>query len=124
MPVERTFFALGSILALVGVAAGAMGAHLLEGRLPPERLETFELAARYQIYHALALLAVAWATTRWPDGLTTTGGSFLIVGVILFSGSLYALSLGAPRALAFITPFGGVSFMIGWALLAWSVLRG
>lgn len=121
---ERTFFALGSILALIGVAAGAMGAHLLEGRLTPDRLATFELAARYQIYHALALLAVAWALTRWPGSLTATGGSFLIAGVVLFSGSLYALSLGAPRGLAFVTPFGGVSFMIGWALLAWAALRG
>lgn len=121
---ERIFFALGSLLAMIGVAAGAMGAHLLEGRLLPERLATFELAARYQIYHALALLGVAWAVTRWPGGLTVAGGAFLLTGVVLFSGSLYALSLGAPRGLAFVTPFGGVSFIIGWALLAWSALRG
>lgn len=122
--VERIFFAIGSILALFGVAAGAMGAHLLEGRLEPSRLETFELAARYQIYHALALLGVAWAVTRWPGNLAVTGGAFLILGVALFCGSLYALSFGAPRGLAMVTPFGGVSFMIGWAILAWAALRG
>jgi uncharacterized membrane protein YgdD (TMEM256/DUF423 family) len=62
------FVALGALAALLGVAAGAFGAHLLEGRLAPDRLEIVELAARYQMYHALALLAVAWATTRWPGG--------------------------------------------------------
>lgn len=121
---DRVFFALGSIAGFLGVALGAMGAHALEGRIAPERLETYELAARYQVYHALALLAAAWAASRWPGAASATAGWFLVAGIVLFSGSLYSLSLGAPRWVAFITPFGGVSFMIGWLLLAWAAIKG
>ncbi len=121
---ERVFFILGSLFGFLGVALGAMGAHALEARLTPDRLDTYELAARYQLYHALALLAAAWACTRWPGTATSLAGWFFTSGILLFSGSLYALSLGAPRWMAFITPFGGVSFLIGWALLGWSALRG
>jgi uncharacterized membrane protein YgdD (TMEM256/DUF423 family) len=117
------FAGLGAVAALFAVAAGAFGAHLLEGRLAPDRLEIVELAARYQMYHALALLAVAWATTRWPGGATTASGWFFIAGIVLFSGSLYMLGLGGPRMVAMITPIGGTSFMIGWGLLAWAALR-
>ena len=111
---ERTHFFLGALFGLLGVAMGAMGAHALEARLTPDRLDTFELAARYQLYHALALLATAWATTRWPGGAAHLAGWFFVAGILLFSGSLYVLALGGPRWVAFITPFGGVSFLIGW----------
>lgn len=121
---ERIFFFLGSLFGFLGVALGAMGAHALEARLTSDRLDTYELAARYQLYHALALLAAAWAYTRWPGAATSLAGWFFTSGILLFSGSLYALALGAPRWVAFITPFGGVSFLIGWALLGWSALRG
>lgn len=121
---ERTHFFLGALFGLLGVAMGAMGAHALEARLTPDRLDTFELAARYQLYHALALLATAWATTRWSGGAAHLAGWFFVAGILLFSGSLYVLALGGPRWAAFITPFGGVSFLIGWALLAWTALRG
>ena len=121
---DRVFFILGSIFGFLGVALGALGAHALEHRLTPERLETYELAARYQLYHALALLATAWDASRWPGSTAALGGWFLVVGILLFSGSLYVLSLGGPRWTAFITPFGGVSFLIGWTLLAWAAWRG
>jgi uncharacterized membrane protein YgdD (TMEM256/DUF423 family) len=120
---DRIFFVLGSVFGFLGVALGALGAHALEARLG-DGIETYELAARYQMYHSLALLAAAWAYTRWPGTASSVAGWFFTSGILLFSGSLYALSLGAPRWLAFITPFGGVSFLIGWALLAWSALRG
>lgn len=121
---ERALFLLGSLFGLLGVAAGAIGAHALEARLTPDRLDTFELAARYQLYHALALLAAAWAATRWPGTAAGAAGWFFVSGILLFSGSLYALALGAPRWTAFITPFGGVAFLIGWALLARTAWRG
>ena len=120
----RTFFALGSILAFVAVAAGAFAAHALESRLAPDRLETFQLGARYQMYHALALLAVAWATTRWPGGATDWAGWLFLVGVVVFSGSLYALGLGAPRWFGAITPIGGLAFLGGWLALAAAAIRG
>lgn len=116
---DRLFFALGAVFGFLGVALGALGAHALAPRLTPERLQTYELAARYQIFHALAFFAVAWASTRWPGGSAPAAGWFMTIGILLFSGSLYVLSLGGPRWAAFITPFGGVSFLIGWALLFW-----
>jgi uncharacterized membrane protein YgdD (TMEM256/DUF423 family) len=118
------FFALGSIAALLAVAAGAFGAHALEARVPPDRLEIFHLGAQYQMYHALALLAVAWATTRWPAGTTAAAGWAFVVGIVIFSGTLYTIGLGGPRWLGAITPIGGTAFLVGWALLAWSALRG
>jgi uncharacterized membrane protein YgdD (TMEM256/DUF423 family) len=120
----QIFFALGAIAALLAVAAGAFGAHALEARLTPDRLDTFKLGAQYQMYHALGLLAVAWATTRWPGGATTTAGWLFVAGIVIFAGTLYGLGLGGPRWLGAITPIGGTSFLLGWLLLAWAALRG
>ncbi len=120
----RLFFALGALFALLAVAAGAFGAHALEARLEPDRLDTFELGVRYQMYHALGLLAVAWATTRWPGGGTTVAGWLFVAGILIFCGTVYALGLGAPRWLGAITPIGGLSFLAGWLLLAWAAFRG
>lgn len=120
----RLFFALGSLAALLAVAAGAFGAHALEARLSPDRLETFKLGAQYQMYHALGLLAVAWATTRWPGALTSAAGWLFVAGIVIFAGTLYALGLGGPRWLGAITPLGGSAFIAGWLLLAWAALRG
>ena len=75
------------------------------------------------MYHALGLLAVGWASTRWPGAATTAAGWLFISGTIIFSGSLYLLALGGPRWLGAITPIGGLAFLVGWVLLAWSVWR-
>lgn len=120
---DRVFFGLGSLLALLAVAAGAFGAHALRGRLTPEALGSFEVAARYHMYHALALLAVAWAATRWPGGAVTAAGWLFLAGTVVFSGSLYLLSLTGQRWLGAMTPFGGVAFMLGWLMLAWNVWK-
>ena len=113
----RLFFAIGSLAALLAVAAGAFAAHALEARLAGERMEWWQLAARYQMYHALALLAAAWATTRWPGALTTAAGWLFLAGILVFSGSLYAMALGAPRWFGAITPIGGLALMVGWGLV-------
>jgi uncharacterized membrane protein YgdD (TMEM256/DUF423 family) len=120
---DRLFFVLGSIAGFLGVALGAFGAHALKQRLPPDLLTTFEVGVRYHLIHALALLAVAWAATRWPGGSVQLAGWFFVAGILLFSGSLYALSLSGVRQLGAITPLGGVAFLAGWLLLAWSVAR-
>lgn len=121
---DRLFFALGALLAFLGVAAGAFGAHALRGRLAPELLDTFETGARYQIYHALALLAVAWAVTRWPGLASTASGWLFLLGIALFSGSLYLLALTGQRWLGAITPLGGLAFLLGWLALLWAAWRG
>jgi uncharacterized membrane protein YgdD (TMEM256/DUF423 family) len=109
---------LGALSALISVAAGAFGAHALRGRLTPELLATFETAARYQMYHALALLAVGLAGGRSASPLWTWAGGLFVAGTLLFSGSLYALALTGIRWLGAITPLGGLCFLAGWAVLA------
>ena len=81
-------------------------------------LEVFETGARYQMYHAIALLGVAWAASRWPGALTTASGWLFVAGTVLFSGSLYAMALTDVRALGAVTPIGGVCFIAGWVCLA------
>lgn len=126
LAVHRAFLALGALFGLSAVAAGAFGAHALEARLAADRLAIFETAARYQMYHALALVAVALAAGLLPEarGLTTSAGWAFIIGTMVFSGSLYLLALGGPRWLGAITPIGGLCFIVGWALIGLAALRG
>jgi uncharacterized membrane protein YgdD (TMEM256/DUF423 family) len=121
---ERTFFALGSLAAGLAVAAGAFGAHGLRARLAPELLDVFETAARYQMYHALGLMAVAWSAARWPSGATTAAGWLMVAGMVVFCGTLYVLALTGVRWLGAITPLGGLAFIIAWLLLAVAAWRG
>lgn len=120
---DRLFFTLGSLLAFLGVALGAFGAHALKSRVGADLLATFEVGVRYQMYHALALLAVAGAATRWPGPLVTASGWLFVVGIVIFSGSLYVLSLSGIRWLGAITPLGGLALLAGWACLAWAVWK-
>jgi uncharacterized membrane protein YgdD (TMEM256/DUF423 family) len=121
---DRLFLALGALSALVSVAAGAFGAHALRSRLAPDLLAVFETGARYEMYHALGLVAVAWTAQRWPGGATTGAGWLFVLGTVLFSGSLYALALSGVRAFGAVTPLGGLAFLAGWALLAYAAVRG
>jgi uncharacterized membrane protein YgdD (TMEM256/DUF423 family) len=120
---DRFFFTAGAISAFLAVALGAFAAHGLRSKLPADMFNVFEVGVRYHMYHALALLAVAWASTRWPGTPVTAAGWFFIFGTLVFSGSLYLLALGGPRWLGAITPVGGLAFLIGWLLLAWAVWR-
>jgi len=123
---DRIFFILGSGLAALGVAAGAFGAHGLRSRLAPDLLQVFETAVRYQLIHALGLFAVAWAIQRWGGGggAAPAAGWLFVAGIVVFSGSLYGLSLSGVRALGAVTPLGGLAFIAGWILLAASAWRG
>ena len=112
--------AAGASLMLLAVVLGAFGAHALQAHLTPRRLASFQTGVTYQQLHSLALVMlglVACVTprTRW---LTVAAASFGL-GIALFSGSIYAMTFGAPTTLGVITPLGGVSFMVGWAALAW-----
>ena len=121
---SNLFFALGSGLGLLGVAFGAFGAHGLRSILKPEMLETFEIAVRYQMYHSLGMLAAAWAASQWQNSLTTAAGWCFFAGILIFSGSLYILSLTGIRWLGAITPIGGVAFIVGWGCLTVAAIRG
>ena len=112
------------MLCGLGVVLGAFGAHGLRERLTPEMLAIFETGVRYHFIHALGLFAVAWAGTRWPDALVGAAGWLFVAGIVIFSGSLYLLSVSGIRWLGAITPIGGVCMIAGWALLAVAALRG
>ena len=120
MSIRSPLIALGAINAAIAIAAGAFGAHALRARLEPRALEVFETGARYHIYHALALVVCGVIATRGA----ATAGWILQAGIVVFSGSLYALALTGVRGLGAITPVGGVAFLVGWLWLAWSALRG
>ncbi|HEX2187381.1 MAG TPA: DUF423 domain-containing protein [Longimicrobiaceae bacterium] len=120
----KTFWLLGCFFGLLAVAAGAFGAHALRARLTPDLLAVWETGARYHMYHALALLAAAWAAERWSSGAAVAAGWAFTAGILVFSGSLYALALSGTRWLGAVTPLGGVAFLAGWALLAWAGWRG
>ena len=121
---ERIFFLFGSVSGFLGVALGAFAAHGLKGRLGPDMLAVFEVGVRYQMYHALALLAVAWAATRWPGNVVTAAGWLFVAGTVIFSGSLYLLSITGMRWFGAITPLGGIAFLAGWLCLAWAAWAG
>lgn len=119
----RLFAALGALNGLVAVAAGAFGAHALKARLDADRLAVWETGARYQMYHALALVAVAWLCERTGARAATAAGWSMTAGIVLFSGSLYALALSGVRGLGAVTPLGGLCFLVGWGLAAFSAWR-
>lgn len=114
---DRTFLLVGAVAAFLGVAFGAFGAHGLRARLSPEMLAVFETGVRYQMYHALAILLVAVAMARFDGWLIRAAGWLFTAGIVLFSGSLYALALTGVTILGAITPIGGLAFLAGWALL-------
>lgn len=115
---HRTFWTLGCVFGFLAVAAGAFGAHALRARLGAEMLAVWETAARYQMYHALALLAVAMAAARVPAGGWTAAGWLFTAGIVVFCGSLYLLAFTGTRWLGAVTPLGGLCFLAGWIALA------
>ena len=116
--------AIGAVLGAIGVAMGAFGAHALKTRLDAERLAVWETAARYELVHAVALIAAAWAIERWPGAWTSAVPWLFLAGIALFSGSLFVLALTGVRALGAVTPVGGLCFIAGWLSLAVGALRG
>jgi uncharacterized membrane protein YgdD (TMEM256/DUF423 family) len=119
----RLFFLLGTLTAGIAVAAGAFGAHGLKSFVSTGVLENWNTAVRYQMYHAIALLVVAFSVEIWPSKikLLSLGGWLFFSGIILFSGSLYALVLSKVNMLGMITPIGGILFVVGWLTLVIAV---
>jgi len=118
----RTLAVAGIFLALATVF-GAFGAHALKGQLPPDRLQVYETAVRYHFFHALGLLGIG-LTLRFVDAIAVRWAAWLVIlGIVLFSGSLYALTFGAPRPVGVVTPAGGVALIAGWVCFAAGVWR-
>jgi uncharacterized membrane protein YgdD (TMEM256/DUF423 family) len=116
----RVFLATASLLGALGVALGAFGAHALRDRVEPRLLEVWQTGVHYHLVHALALLAAAWVAQRATGSQATLAGWLFVAGIVLFSGSLYAMTLTGIRALGAVTPVGGLAFIAGWLLLAWA----
>lgn len=121
----QIFGAIAALLGGLSVAGGAFASHALQGKLPERAIEVFGTGIRYQMYHALALLAVAilLGTTKEAAPWLTAAGWLFVGGVVLFSGSLYLISLAGIKAVGPVTPLGGVALMAGWACLAIAALR-
>ncbi len=113
----RALVAAAALLGLLAVVAGTFAAHVLDKSLDPKSLNTFDVAVRYHMYHALATLGAAWIWTRWPSRLPLLAGWMFIAGAVLFSGSLYILVATGAKWLGMIAPIGGSAFLVGWLLL-------
>lgn len=123
--ITKSFLLLGGIGALLAVLLGAFGAHGLRNTLTPDRLAIYQTAVQYHFYHALGLLAVALLSLHWPQSAYLKWSGWLMVaGIVLFSGSLYALSISGIRWLGAITPFGGTAFVAAWLLFSIAVWKG
>jgi uncharacterized membrane protein YgdD (TMEM256/DUF423 family) len=121
----RLFLAAGGIAALLAVALGAFGAHALKTRVPPEMLAVWHTGVEYHLFHALGLLAVGFAATRLPgSALLKASGWLMLGGIVLFSGSLYALALSGERWLGAVTPLGGIAFLAAWAFFVAAAVKG
>ena len=120
---STTLIAIASLLLLTGVILGALGAHALTDILTPQKQNSWELAVQYQLVHALGIILIAILYDRFEQPLLCWSGVLMIVGVMVFSGSIYATALGAPAFLSKIAPYGGTSFMLGWLLLAIAIYR-
>lgn len=117
------FLSVAGVCGAIAVIAGAFGAHSLEGVVSADRLGTFQTGAHYQLIHAVALLGLSvWLHLR-PDRLLRMAAWFWVIGIVLFSGSLYCLVLFDLPALGAVTPFGGIAFIVGWVLVAWAAIR-
>jgi uncharacterized membrane protein YgdD (TMEM256/DUF423 family) len=114
---------VAALNGLIAVAAGAFGAHALQGRLDPHALQTFETGARYHMYHALAIGLAAFAMRGQSASGAQVSALLFLGGIVLFSGSLYLLALTGIRAFGFVTPVGGLSFLAGWAALAYAATK-
>jgi uncharacterized membrane protein YgdD (TMEM256/DUF423 family) len=113
----------GAISAFIAVALGAFAAHALRDKLAPDLFNVWEVGVRYQMYHALALIALGWLIDRYPGSALPAAGWLFVAGSVLFSGSLYVLALSGIRWLGAITPFGGLCFLAGWLWVGWCLWR-
>ena len=119
----KSFVIIGAALSAIGVALGAFGSHSLKAKINPEQLIVYDIATRYLMYHALGILALGILAYNVPDSVVKIPGVVMLIGIFLFSGSLYLISLKGLTNLSIITPFGGIAFIASWILLAVNIFR-
>ena len=119
----KSFVIIGAALSAIGVAFGAFGSHSLKAKINPEQLIVYDIATRYLMYHALGILALGILAYNVPDSVVKIPGVIMLIGIFLFSGSLYLISLKGLTNLGIITPFGGIAFIASWILLAVNIFR-
>lgn len=120
---ERTLVTAAAMNMMIAVAAGAFGAHALKTVLDSDMLAVWHTAVTYQIAHALGLFVIALLMPRYKSILLARAGTVMLIGIVIFSGSLYALALSGWRMLGAITPIGGVAFLLAWAMVGWAAWR-
>jgi len=121
---NKTFLVLGCIILLIGVQLGALGSHALDDVVTPKKLESWKLAVQYQLIHGLALVVITTLPDRFHlSSFVRLSRWLMLAGILMFSGNIYLSALGAPEALGIITPFGGVSLMLAWLMLAIGIAR-
>jgi uncharacterized membrane protein YgdD (TMEM256/DUF423 family) len=124
MTMFKIFLMLGSLNAFLSVALGAFGAHALKSRLSPDMLNVYQTGVQYHMIHSIGLILIALLADKLANSsMVNVSGWALFIGIVLFSGSLYALSLSGVKVLGAITPLGGVSFLLGWILLAIAAMK-
>src|SRR5712671_1966463 len=119
----RKTLAIAGLLIALATALGAFGAHALKAHLPPDKLQVYETAVRYHFLHALGLLAIGVLLRSLDGELLRWSAALVLAGIVLFSGSLYSLTFGAPRLVGIVTPVGGLALIAGWTVFAAAVLR-
>lgn len=119
----KLFLLFGIVNGFLAVALGAFGAHGLEGKISEHALSIWEKAVHYQMFHAVSLLAIGLLMDKIQTASTMWSGWMIMIGIVLFSGSLYLYATTGVKVLAMITPFGGVSFLVGWVLLGYAVMK-
>jgi uncharacterized membrane protein YgdD (TMEM256/DUF423 family) len=120
---SRKTLAVAGLLLALATAFGAFGAHALKAHLTPDRLQVYETAVRYHFFNALGLLGIGLALRQVDGSMLRTAAALVLIGIVLFSGSLYALTFGAPRLFGVITPLGGVALIAGWLVFAVAFIR-
>lgn len=119
----KAFIAIGAISGFLSVALGAFGAHGLEGKISDSALKTWEKAVTYQMFHTIVLLITGFALLKYEMSSLVWAGILFIIGIVLFSGSLYLYSTTGIRFLAMITPFGGITFLVAWVLFGYAMVK-
>lgn len=120
----KGFLVAGALAAMLAVLLGAFGAHALRAKLTPELLAIYQTGVQYHFWHALGLLGIALSLPHFPEAAALKwAGWLMLAGILIFSGSLYLLTVTGARWLGAITPIGGTAFIVAWALFAWGVLR-